>query len=146
MKFKNLKRNLNGSIDGDWIQDDESVKRYTLDASMGHIEKAESGVWGDIEEPTQAEKDAHEAEQTRLAFKADRAAKVNSLTVETSLGIFDADELSQTRMSRAISVMTDADVNLWVLADNTPIEVTKADLVEVLILAGKAQSALWVQP
>lgn len=58
MEFKNLKRNIDGSIDGDWIQEDGTVKRYTLDAAMGHIEQAESGEWGEIEEPTQAEKDA----------------------------------------------------------------------------------------
>lgn len=145
MQFKNLKRNLNGSIDGDWIKEDGTVDRYSLDPAMGHIEKAEAGEWGLIEEPTQAEKDKHEQEQARTAFKADRAVKVDSLTVETGLGIFDADEQSQTRMSRAIAVMSNTDTNLWVLADNTPVEVTKADLVEALILAGKAQSALWVQ-
>ena len=60
MIFKNLKRNVNGSIDGDWIQEDESVIRYTLDPALGHIEKAEAGEWGDIEELDQATKTAHE--------------------------------------------------------------------------------------
>lgn len=95
---------------------------------------------------TQAEKDADAQIQAREAFKQSRSEAMNILTVETLKGVFDADETSQTRMSRAIAVMSDTDLNVWVLTDNTPIEVTKADLVEALILAGKAQSALWVQP
>ena len=69
MEFKNLKRNLkNGSIDGDWIQEDDSVIRYTLDPAMGHISKAEAGVWGDIQELDPAEKDAYEARQAQDAI------------------------------------------------------------------------------
>tara|TARA_R110000850_G_scaffold48890_1_gene120922 strand:+ start:574 stop:906 length:333 start_codon:yes stop_codon:yes gene_type:complete len=65
MIFKNLKRNVNGSIDGDLIKEDESVIRYTLDPAIGHIAKAEAGEWGDIEELDPAEKTAYEAKQAQ---------------------------------------------------------------------------------
>lgn len=139
------KRGLNGSISCVFEHPAMGVMPNGLNPVLDSELIAAIEAAGLIEEPTQAEKDAHKQEQVRAAFKADRAAKVNSLTVETSLGIFDADEQSQTRMSRAIAVMSDTDTNLWILTDNTPVEVTKADLVEALILAGKAQSALWVQ-
>ena len=62
--FESLKRNLSGGIDGVYFngQFPEGVL-YTLDPAMGHIEKAEAGEWGDIEELDQAIKDAYEAKQ-----------------------------------------------------------------------------------
>lgn len=86
-------------------------------------------------------------EQIREAKKAHRAEAVASIVVTTSTGkSFDGDELSQGRMSRAILVMQalSAPVTTWVLSDNTPTEVTLAEITEALALAGQEQSRLWV--
>jgi len=49
-------------------------------------------------------------------------------------------------MSRAIVVLSTglAPTVNWVLADNTVIQATAAELTEALALAGAAQAALWV--
>lgn len=60
--------------------------------------------------------------------------------------VFDGDETSQTRMARSIVAMTDTETVLWVLADNTPVQVTKAELTEALRLAGEEQTRLWMMP
>jgi len=86
-------------------------------------------------------------EKLREQAKAQRAAAVEAITVTTAAGhTFDGDETSQTRMARAIIALqaTGTPSTLWVLADNTPIDVPVAELVEALALSGAAQSAVWV--
>ena len=85
-------------------------------------------------------------DDAREAFKSSRSAVVESIKVTVGDKVFDGDETSQTRMARAIVVMTDTETVLWVLADNTPVQVTKAELTEALRLAGEAQAQAWVQP
>lgn len=84
---------------------------------------------------------------TRERSKQARAAAVAAITVTTQAGhTFDGDETSQTRMSRAILVLsTGAALSVpWVLADNTVIQADAAELAEALALAGAAQAAMWV--
>ena len=83
----------------------------------------------------------------REEWKQQRQQAVDSITVTVNGKVFDGDELSQTRMARAIIGMQAAQVSelVWVLADNTPTMVTVAELTEALVLAGQAQAALWVQ-
>lgn len=88
------------------------------------------------------------AEQLRDQAKAARAQSVAAITVTTAAGnTFDGDEVSQGRMARAIialgAVGPSATVN-WVLADNSVIQATAAELTEALTLAGAAQAAIWV--
>ena len=88
-------------------------------------------------------------EQLREEAKAARAAAVDNIKVTTAAGnTFDGDETSQARMSRAIMVLSTgfAQTVPWVLADNTVIQATAAELTEALALAGQAQAALWVLP
>ena len=86
-------------------------------------------------------------EQIREEWKAERSAAVEAIKVTTLAGnTFDGDEVSQGRMVRAISSMEDADSVVWVLADNSVIQATKAELKEALRLAGSAQAAIWVLP
>ena len=92
--------------------------------------------------PSEEDKAAAE----RAAFVADRTAKMRKLTVEIDGHVFDADEISQSRMLRAQSVMTDAETVEWVLNDNTAVPVTKATLMKALSAASRAQAALWVMP
>lgn len=93
-------------------------------------------------EPTEEEKQA----QALADAKRDRANAVARLTVEVDGMVFDADETSQARMSVAASSMTDEDTNVWVLHDNSVVQVTKAQLLQACRLARIAQSALWTKP
>lgn len=85
--------------------------------------------------------------KTREDLKAERQAAVENITVTTAAGnTFDGDETSQTRMARAILVLSTgvADHVPWVLADNSIIQADIAELTEALAKAGAAQAALWL--
>lgn len=87
--------------------------------------------------------------EARERFKAERAAAVRAITVTTAAGnTFDGDETSQDRMVRAIVALqaTGTPSVVWVLADNSAVQATAAELAEALALAGAAQAALWVAP
>lgn len=98
---------------------------------------------------TPAAQDTLTQETTRNAAKATRSQQVELITVTTQAGnTFDGDETSQTRMARAIIALGTGlapSVN-WVLADNSVINATAAELTEALALAGAAQAAIWVVP
>lgn len=82
----------------------------------------------------------------RETAKQARQVAVENIAVTTSAGnTFDGDEISQTRMARAILVLSSGAASEvpWTLADNTVVSVTAAELTEALALAGVAQSALW---
>jgi hypothetical protein len=84
---------------------------------------------------------------SREQLKAQREAAVDAIKVTTAAGnTFDGDETSQTRMARAIIALSTglAPSVAWVLADNSVIQATAAELTEALVLAGQAQAALWV--
>ena len=84
---------------------------------------------------------------TRDELKATRTAAVEAITVTTAAGnTFDGDETSQTRMARAIIAMQATGIPSvnWVLANNTAIQATAAELVEALALSGAAHAAVWV--
>lgn len=79
--------------------------------------------------------------------KREREAAVAAIKVTTAAGnTFDGDEVSQGRMARAIVALSTglAPSVTWVLADNSVIEATSAELTEALVLAGQAQAAVWV--
>lgn len=86
------------------------------------------------------------SEIDRAAFKVDRKAAVDAIRVTVDGMVFDGDERSQDRMSRALIGMQDGESVLWVLADNTPTTVTKVQLREALRLAGMRQTELWLMP
>lgn len=94
-----------------------------------------------------AARQAAQAKARRDELKVQRQAAVDAIQVTTSAGhTFDGDEVSQTRMARAIIALqaTGTPSVTWVLADNSVIEATAAELTEALALAGAAQAALWV--
>jgi len=87
------------------------------------------------------------AEATLAKAKQERAQAVADIIVTTAAGkSFDGHEGAQNRMARVITGMEDTDEILWVLADNTPAMVSRAELKEALRLAGQAQAAVWVKP
>lgn len=90
--------------------------------------------------------DLSTSEKLAIAKQA-RYALVDALTVITTAGnTFNGDEASQNRMSRAITAMNAEDQTLWVLANNTPILATQAELREALRKSGEAMTAIWVAP
>lgn len=96
------------------------------------------------------EQKAEEAiKQAHQQWKQARSEAVNNIKVTTTSGnVFDGDETSQARMARAIlgleAIGPDAVVT-WVLADNSVIEATAAELREALALSGAEQAKLWVK-
>lgn len=86
------------------------------------------------------------APYARTLFKKLRAEKVANITVGVDGMVFDGDETSQQRMARSILVMNDTEQITWILSDNTPASVTKAQLELALRKAGEAQTQLWSQP
>ena len=112
-----------------------------------------NGIWTQqwqINALPQAQIDQNKADQAAKApakAKEDRAAEVAALTVTTTAGnVFDGNEDAQSRMARAILSMTDTDTTTWILANNTVLAVTKAELLEALKLTGEAQTKVWVAP
>jgi hypothetical protein len=88
--------------------------------------------------------------KVRQDAKDQRRALVDAITVTTQAGnTFDGDEISQTRMARAIiglSAQPQSPIPeiTWILADNTNKSVTAAELTEALALAGAEQASVWV--
>lgn len=83
--------------------------------------------------------------------KVKRAAAVAALTVKVDSMTFDADEVAQERMSRAVTtaIATGEDMSAtttWVLHDNTVATVTIRQLATALRLAGEEQTRLWTVP
>lgn len=102
--------------------------------------RAVNGDFGTIAEYTET------AAKVRQSFVVTRQQSVDAITVTTTAGnIFNGDEASQNRMARSIVALGDTDTVTWVLADNSVIQATKAELQEALKLSGEAQTALWVQ-
>lgn len=86
-----------------------------------------------------------------LKAKQERSKKVSQITVEVDGMIFDGDETSQERMSRAITAalasnMTTDTTTTWVLHDNSVATPTIAQLATALRLAGEEQTKLWTVP
>ena len=84
-------------------------------------------------------------ELARSTANSIRQTELDALTVIVGTNTYDADEKSQERMNRAYTVLGDAGVIEWTMADNNTDIVTGAILKEALILAGQAQSALWAK-
>jgi hypothetical protein len=100
---------------------------------------------GSIKSSSQLKNETQKAAKlaARKAFKAQRAAKVLALTVEVEGVVYDADEDSQNRMTRAITALTGSNAMPWTMADNSVLMVTQTELKKALVAAGTAQSAVW---
>jgi len=85
-------------------------------------------------------------EKEFLAWKESRAKAVSEIKVTVDNMVFDGDETSQTRMSRAITSLRDNETQPWTLANDENVLVTKEQLIEALRLAGTEQTRLWVYP
>lgn len=84
------------------------------------------------------------AKQTILQWKTNRQNEVDKIEVNYNGIIYQGDEVSQTRMARALSVMSDTDIfDGWVAKDNSLHSLTKADFIAILKTAGAKQSVIW---
>ena len=80
----------------------------------------------------------------REVFKKDRAIAVSNIEVTHAKGLFQGDETSQDRMSRAINGLPDDVTTIpWRTSDNLSVSLNKLELRDILFQAGMAQSALW---
>lgn len=97
---------------------------------------------------TYARKSDEQLAQVMLSrAKTVRAEEVFRLTVTTQAGnTFDADRESQIMMGTYLPALEEGETLPWVLANNTLVLVTKAELKEALRLAGAAMAPLWIKP
>lgn len=91
------------------------------------------------------------ADEAMRIAKNERSDAVSRITVEVDGLVFDGDETSQDRMTRAITMFTSSGLpadttTSWVLADNTVAQVTIGQLTQALLLAGQKQTELWTKP
>ena len=87
-----------------------------------------------------------EIAQDAVAAKKLRDTTVAAIKVTVNGNTFDGDEVAQGRIARAVAAAESAGITTyqWKLADNSVAEVSLSELKQVLALAFRAQSALWV--
>lgn len=104
--------------------------------------------WGQL--VTAESKQADATITAREARKADRDQAVAAIKVtSTKNRTFNGGETDTQRMLEPIAVLKekpDGTTWMWVLADNTVAEVDLQEFLEVLELAGREKTRLWVQP
>lgn len=83
---------------------------------------------------------------SREQLKAQRQAAVDAITVTVNGKVFDGDEISQERMTRALKAadITGQTSCTWVLSDNSAVTVTRQELEQALALSIQSQAAIWV--
>ncbi|WP_194709957.1 DUF4376 domain-containing protein [Pseudoalteromonas sp. S16_S37] len=116
----------------------------TTEATPARTEYDDEALVAYIYPATHAHSEAQIAQVKRERFKQTRMQELAKLTVEVDGMEFDADELSQQRMARALVVMQDDESTSWILANNDVAQVSKAQLFEACKLASAQQTALWV--
>ena len=76
--------------------------------------------------------------------KTNRTTLVENIEVEYNGVVYQGDETSQDRMSRAINGLPDDVTTVsWKAKDNSSQELTRLDLKEILFLAGQEQTKIW---
>lgn len=80
------------------------------------------------------------------AWKQQRQIAVDNIEATYNGVVYQGDEVSQTRMSRAIAALPDDVTTIdWVAKDNSVQQWNKGDLQAILLDAGMQQSAIWNQ-
>ena len=86
---------------------------------------------------------AEEKENTRKAAKEVRNEALNNLTVDLNGNLFQARPQDEVNFRLSVETMSDTDKEEWILANNTVIEVTKADLLNVYSQGLAASKAIY---
>ena len=91
--------------------------------------------------------DANGLIDARKAFIVARTKEVNELTVDIGGKVFNGDEVSQSRMVRAIvsAGIVGQTSTYWTLANNVSTLITLDELKEALGKSMQAMAAIWVQ-
>jgi len=84
------------------------------------------------------------APYAREVFKKTRAENVSKITVEVDGMVFDGDETSTARITKAIVALKPKETSTWVLANNDVVDVTKEQFIQALRKASIAQTQLWI--
>ena len=106
---------------------------YLSDKSKVEVSEIDKAVLLQNEEQTKAELNL---------WKQKREEKVQKIVVPYNGNIYQGDEKSQDRMSRAVNALTDGSMP-WTTATNAIVDLTKVDLKNILLLAGTEQSRIW---
>ena len=80
-----------------------------------------------------------------VKWKANRELLVSQIEVEYEGHIYQGDETSQDRMSRALAVLPDDISTTWRTSDNQNVSISKDDLKEILFLSGQEQTRIWFE-
>ena len=75
--------------------------------------------------------------------KLSRQEFVNNIEITYNNVVYQGDEKSQDRMSRAIVGMDDDDTIEWTAKDNSKVTLLRSDLKQILRLAGIEQTKVW---
>lgn len=79
-----------------------------------------------------------------LQIKNNRTTLVENIEVEYNGVVYQGDETSQDRMSRAVNGLpNDTTTISWKAKDNSSQELNRLDLKEILFLAGQEQTRIW---
>lgn len=103
---------------------------------------------GGIVEPefTPEESAEKQYQEELTSWKQQRQVAVDNIEVTYNNVVYQGDEVSQTRMSRAIAALPDDVTTIdWVAKDNSVRQLNKGDLQAILVDAGIQQSAIWNQ-
>ena len=105
--------------------------------ALGMDEQTQAAVLAQLE---------FEESMDAAAAKIARDAAVAKIKVTVNGKVFDGDEVSQSRLARAITAAEAQGIaaQSWKLADNTWVDVTVVELKQALAAAFQAQGALWV--
>lgn len=119
------------------------IKLETADADF----LAKHGItYVEEEEPTPTPEEIAAAELAEA--KRLRAAQVAAITVDVDGMLFNGDETSQDRMSRALRVaeITGMESTNWVLANDQVATVTVAQMKQALAKSMLTQGSYWTKP
>lgn len=76
--------------------------------------------------------------------KNNRQILINNILIKYKGIVYQCDEVSQSRMSRAINGLPDNITTIqWKAKDNSSQELNRPDLKEILFLAGQEQTKIW---
>ena len=81
--------------------------------------------------------------QDSSTVKYDKDVAVSNIEIKYNGVVYQGDEISQNRMSRTINGMLDTDTIMWTAKNNSKVELTKEELIQILRLATIEQTKLW---
>ena len=141
-----LLHNEDGSIKQFTRCDETEIELYQSE----YIEYSEDSFEFDsdynykIEDGQVIKTERNDAAYLSQVSKANRTTLVENIEVEYNGVVYQGDETSQDRMSRAINGLPDDVTTIsWKAKDNSSQELTRLDLKEILFLAGQEQTRIW---